>query len=404
MARRKSWSYKTGECARNRVRVFEKAPGSNRFYLEWKEDDHKKRVLLRNVDSRRVAKQKADKLAAEFSKLERTSQAPMTMTQLIISYNREVSPTKGSSKQGHDRRAARVWRAFFGSQAEVSRQGDRHPSSLDRLDWDRFISARRKGRIRGWPKPVRDRSVGYDLAYMCAVLTWACGQKRDGKPMVEASPWRAEVRRAQNWEIPKEKNPHRPSMTDEIRNGLISHAPSWQFGLALAIQRETARRNSSVRQLRWKDLNLEVGEIRWREDSDKVGKENVTPISEELTEKLRKAPSRGIGKAPVFPSAHDPVQPTPRNTFQIWLRRSKDRWLKSLPEDEREELRSKLQGVGFHAEKRSAVRDPSFRSLPPAIQEAISGTSFETLRTIYDEVTVDDIRKAISNQRAVLGS
>ena len=185
---------------------------------------------------------------------------------------------------------------------------------------------------------------------------------------------------------------------------MISHAPSWQFGLALAIQRETARRNSSVRQLRWKDLNLEVGEIRWREDSDKVGKENVTPISEELTEKLRKAPSRGIGKAPVFPSANDPAQPTPRNTFQIWLRRSKDRWLKSLPEDEREELRSKLQGVGFHAEKRSAVRDPSFRSLPPAIQEAISGTSFETLRTIYDEVTVDDIRKAISNQRAVLGS
>jgi uncharacterized protein (DUF433 family) len=43
--------------------------------------------------------------------------------------------------------------------------------------------------------------------------------------------------------------------------------------------------------------------------------------------------------------------------------------------------------------------------LPPAIQEAISGTRFETLKTVYDEVTVDAIRKAIRHQeRAVLGS
>jgi len=172
----------------------------------------------------------------------------------------------------------------------------------------------------------------------------------------------------------------------------ISHGPSWQFELALAIQRDTAKRNSSVRQLRWKDVDLDAGEIRWREDSDKLAQE------------LRKAPSCGIGSAPVFPSATDPSQSTPRNTFQIWLRRSKDRWLRSVPEHEREKLRSKLRGVGFHAEKRSAVRDPSFRSLPPAIQEAISGTRFETLKTVYDEVTVDDIRESVrSQERAVLG-
>jgi hypothetical protein len=49
-------------------------------------------------------------------------------------------------------------------------------------------------------------------------------------------------------------------------------------------------------------------------------------------------------------------------------------------------------GIGFHSEKRAGVRDPAFRSLPPKIQEKYSGPTWETLRNIYDEVTVGDVR------------
>ena len=184
-------------------------------------------------------------------------------------------------------------------------------------------------------------------------------------------------------------------MTSEIRKGLIAHCPSWQFGLALLLQRETRRRNSSIRQLMWSDIDLEVQEVTWRGELDKSGKENVTPLTDRAVEALRKAPSRGIGRAPVFPAATNPRQPTPRNTFQIWLRRSKAVWLRSVPEEEREKLRARLRGVGFHAEKRAGVRDPNFRALPPAIQEAMAGTRYETLRRVYDEVTPADIRRAL---------
>ena len=63
-----------------------------------------------------------------------------------------------------------------------------------------------------------------------------------------------------------------------------------------------------------------------------------------------------------------------------------------MPEDQREELRARLRGVGFHAEKRSGVRDPEFRALPPLIQEELAGTSFETPRQTYDQITVEDMR------------
>ena len=66
----------------------------------------------------------------------------------------------------------------------------------------------------------------------------------------------------------------------------------------------------------------------------------------------------------MFPSATDPSKPMPRNTFQIWLRRAKDKWTRSVPEIERERLRPCLRGVGFHAEKGAGVRDPWFRTQP----------------------------------------
>lgn len=192
-------------------------------------------------------------------------------------------------------------------------------------------------------------------------------------------------------------------MSDVIREGLMAHAPHWQFTLALDLGRETRRRNGAIRRLSWADIDLEAWTVRWRGEFDKAGMENVTPLTAVAVGVLRKAPSRGLGDVPVFPSATNSALPTPRHTFQTWLQRAKRRWLRSIPEVERAELRSRLRGVGFHAEKRSGVRDAAFRALPPAIQEAWAGTRYETLRTVYDRVTVDDIRAAMETQREGTG-
>jgi len=51
--------------------------------------------------------------------------------------------------------------------------------------------------------------------------------------------------------------------------------------------------------------------------------------------------------------------------------------------------------LGFHGEKRAGVRDPRFRQLPPKVQEELAGTNWETLRRIYDDVSVEEMRAAL---------
>ena len=205
MARPKTWSYLSGERGRNRVRVFEKRPG--KFFAEWREGTSRKRVHLQGVQNTRAAKEKADDIAAEFGRLEAARQARITMDQLMHIYLKEASISKGSSKQDHDRRAVRVWTAFFAAQPGPERAGDRHPSSLDRVDWDRFVNWRRQGQIPGWPNAVGPRQTAYDLKFMISCLNWACGRKAGGKPLLETSPWRTEVRKAQKMGDAQETQP-----------------------------------------------------------------------------------------------------------------------------------------------------------------------------------------------------
>jgi integrase len=411
---RKAWSYTTGEKGRNRVRVFCKgcqrtctraSQHTGGLYVEWYEGSRRLRELLREPDGvtpvrdTETAKTRADRLAAEFAsisvKLAAERGAPLTLRRLLDTYNREVTPIKGTSKQHHDRRARLVWLAFLDAQPEPARHSSRSALTLDRTDWDRFIHWRRVGKVAG-RQPVRCRQIEYDVKYMLAALNWAVGNR-----LITHNPWGAELRRSQSWPMPREPAPHRPAMTDALREGLIQHQPSWQMGLALLVGRHTRRRNSAVRQLLWSDLDFEAQTIRWRADTDKAGRANVTLMPDEVIEVLRTAPSRGIGEAPVFPSAADPSRPTSRDTFQIWLRRSKDRLLRSIEDaTERERVRVELRGVGYHAEKRAGVRDPAFRAMPAKIQEEWAGTNFETLRSIYDDVTPDDMRSVARQVRA----
>jgi len=349
VARGKAWSFIAGEKGRNRVRVFERASGD--LFLEWLEPDEdgvqrKKRAKLDHRDKEKAidqAKTGAAKLLLRPEPVSRPrTTASLSIRRLLEEYNTEVSPQKGDSKAGHDKRARRLFLAFFESQRERTRRPDRHPSTLDRVDWDRFIAARRSGSIAGW-NSVKDRQVQYDLKYMVAVLNWALGVRDgDGDFYLLANPWSESIRRTQKWPMPKETSPLRVAMTDEARDRLIAHSPSWQFSLALIMERHTRRRNNQIRQLLWSDLDLEGRRIRWRGETDKSGKANWAPMPIAVRDAITAlAPDRKIGEVPLFPSASDEEKPTPRNTFQIWLRRAKDR------------SGVDIRGLGFHSEKRS---------------------------------------------------
>lgn len=78
------------------------------------------------------------------------------------------------------------------------------------------------------------------------------------------------------------------------------------------------------------------------------------------------------------------------------LRRANEKCLLNVPALERDNLRARLSGIGYHAEKRAAVRSRQARQLPPKIQEAFFGTRYETLKNVYDEVGPEDVRDALT--------
>ena len=81
--------------------------------------------------------------------------SPLTLDRLLTIYVREVTSTKGESKQSHDRRAAKLFRTFFNSREDPDRSTDRLAGSLSLKDWNEFIQERRTGQIPGWEAVVR---------------------------------------------------------------------------------------------------------------------------------------------------------------------------------------------------------------------------------------------------------
>jgi integrase len=389
---KKAFSYSAGERGRNRVRVGTD-PRTGMLFIAWMEDGREKRKSLRHRD-RNAAKKTADELAARFTELSTASRS-LTLARLFHLYHERRTPKKRSeSTRDHDHRAAKLFMAAFGSGFD--------PRNLDRACWDHFIEERRTGRLvvdgRKYG-PVRDRTVQQDLKLMIAVLNWGCGFLENGKPLLERNPWGIELRRAQRWEMPRERTPKRPPMTEEIRTLLFQHAPNWQMVAALQLGRDTISRNSSVRQLQWSDIDLKDATVRWRSEFDKSGREIVTPLSDEAIRILQGIPRR-LRSPWVFASEEDPMQPTRKDVFQLWLRRAKDRLLASIEdEDERARMAQRLKGLGYHGEKRAGVRDNWFRSLDPKRQEMFARTNHRTLVDVYDDVSLEEMRESLRERK-----
>ena len=87
----------------------------------------------------------------------------------------------------------------------------------------------------------------------------------------------------------------------------VSLEMDWRFHVALVLVHETGHRIGAIRQLRWSDVDLECGVVRWRAEHDKSGYEHRTPVTAEAVAVLEEARqiNPGNGDAPVLPSPWD---------------------------------------------------------------------------------------------------
>lgn len=167
--------------------------------------------------------------------------------------------------------------------------------------------------------------------------------------------------------------------------------------LALTLAEATGRRLGSIRQLRWDDVDLNRGTIRWRAETDKKGKEWVIPIPASLSEELKtfRVKTGGLFGGLIFPSASDPTKPVTRYSFGHLLASA-----------ERKAKLPKLDGSLWHAYRRAWAT--SRKGLPVVDVAAAGGWSdIGTLMKCYqqaDDVTLLEVmshsKKISSEARA----
>ena len=265
-------SYGAGEWGRNRVRVFPD-PKTGLFQIEWRENGRRLSRSLKHRDWRR-AKRQADEFAAGYlgpeieGKAEAESE-PLTLETLFDIYGEEVTPTKRGQSRLHDRAAMRMFLGCFGR--------DRKPATLSQRDWDRFIRERRAGRVGASGSPVSDRTIERDLKFLLAVLNWAVKSRDErGELLLGSNPLKG-------LKTPTEKNPVRVVLSEEEYQALleVSRPVDWRFRVALVLAHETGHRIGAIRQLRWSDIDMEGGVVRWRAEHEKSGYEHRTPVTAE---------------------------------------------------------------------------------------------------------------------------
>ena len=307
-------SYGAGEWGRNRVRVFPD-PKTGLFQVEWRENGRRLTRSLGHRDWAR-AKRQADQFAAGFIDAPdgnaEAEPEPLTLDKLFEIYGEEVTPAKAVASQRADRAATRMFLGFFGR--------GRKPSTLSRRDWDRFIRARRAGKVGASGKPVSDATIEHDLKFLIAVFNWA-GKSKDeeGRLLLGSNPLKG-------LKTPTEKNPIRVVLAEEEYQALlgVSREVDWRFHVALVLAHETGHRIGAIRHLRWPDIDLEARAIRWRAEHEKTGYEHRTPMTAEAVAVLEEAQERsaGIEVAPVLPAPRDPSRCAGRTLVRFWWNRA----------------------------------------------------------------------------------
>ena len=172
-----------------------------------------------------------------------------------------------------------------------------------------------------------------DCLWLRQVFNWATKWRDErGHYLMRENPLRG-------YDVPTEKNPRRPvATTDRYRvlravSDQVMMEIRWDgrrrvhrsyLSELLDIAHGTGRRINAVCQLRYDDFRPELGQhggLRWREDTDKMGREWFAPINASvraaLDRLLQERP--GIGAAYVFPSPKGRTRPIRYDLAAAWL-------------------------------------------------------------------------------------
>ena len=376
-------SYSAGEWGRNRVRVFPD-PKTGLMQVEWREEGRRRSRSLGHRDWDR-AKRQADEVAAgraggHIPEAAPAEPAPLTLKTLFDIYGDEVTPTKGERSQQYDEAAMKMFLGFFGE--------DRKPATLSQRDWDRFIRERRAGRAGRSGRPVGDRTIQQDLKLLLAILNWAAKSRDDeGEFLLQSNPLRG-------LKLPSEKNPLRVLLTHSEYEALleVSVGMDWRFRVALVLAHETGHRIGAIRKLRWSDVDVEGGVIRWRAEHEKTGYEHRTPVTEAAQAVLKEAQRKnpGIGDAPLLPAPKDPARCASK-----WLLR--DRWEKA---QELAGLEPK-RGRGWHSLRRKFASDLMDQPLK-VLCELGGWKTAQTVLQCYQRADEGRLRKALEERQVAL--
>ena len=374
--KRKRRSYGAGEWGRNRVRVFPD-PKTGLYQIEWRKNGRRLTRSLKHRDWKR-AKRQADEFAAGFAKPEPNGKTdaepePLTLGTLFDIYREEVTPTKAESSQRSDRAATRMFLQFFGR--------DRKPSTLSQRDWDRFIRARRAGRVGASGKPVSDRTIEHDLKFLIAVFNWAARSKDErGRLLLDRNPLKG-------LKMPTEKNPTRVVLSEREYQAMlgVSRHVDWRFHVALVLAHETGHRIGAIRQLRWFDIDLDGGVVRWRAEHEKTGYEHSTPVTAEALVALEEARERSSGPedTPVLPAPRDASKCAGRTLVRAW-------WYKAQKLAALEPKR----GRGWHSLRRKFASDLMDQPLK-VLCELGGWKTAKTVLQCYQRADEGQLRKAL---------
>lgn len=387
MKRKKSklWSWSTGDRGKNRVRVCERRMGGAICLEVYEPSESGRRPAvsrnsLRHTD-REAAKAKAMDVARALLASCRPTFRHVTLGELFEIYEREVTPSKATSTQYHDRHAMALFLAAFGAHRPVH--------SLNRRDWDFFVRGRRDGTIVPGAKPVRGRVIEQDLKLLLAILNWAtrAGDERRGL-LLDKNP-------LSGLPVPREENPNRPMMSADEYARLLRAAGEANplFACFLVLAHETGHRSRAIRYLKWNDVRWDEREILWRAESDKVKNEHVTPLSDEALAALQRARyiNGQIGDGWVFPNKSGAEGPVPRERLKEW-------WLAAeiaagLPH---------VRGKGFHSLRRKFATE--YRNLPMKDLQQLGGwKDHNTILKCYQQPDMAAMRDGLSRRLRLVG-
>jgi integrase len=370
---RETRSYVTGEKGINRVRVFTD-PRTGMLYLEYRDGVGRKARTACGHRDFVGAKAQADQMAAQLRQPNRTEIGAITLAELFDNYLREVTPTKGTSKQAHDRRTALITLDILGPTRRVS--------ELTHRDAARFVAERRRrgdrrlGEKRG--QPLRARALQYDIAWFKAVLRWAEGVGLiDRNPLATYSP-------------PSEPSPRRPIVTASQYDALLVASDQVHplFSLALILVHETGHRIGAVRQLRWTDIDIEREIIQWRAENDKIGYQHetwLTPAALKAVEAARRSQS-AIGEW-LFPAPSKPERAISRYLVRDWWQRGQA--LGQLPVE---------LGRGWHSLRRQFATEMKHAPLKDLC--ALGGwKSAQTVLACYQRADPVTMQQAFAGRR-----